>query len=128
MNEVVRNYNSMALVFASVVLTSCSQLIVKWRVIRAGQLPIDLTKKFLFLTSLLSDPWIITGILAAFFAGLSWMAAMTKLELSFAYPFISLSFVLVFVFSAVLFHEAVTTPKVVGMLLIITGIIVTGRG
>ena len=128
MSEVVRNYNAMALVLASVVLTSCSQLIVKWRVTRAGQLPIDLTQKFLFLASLLVDPWIITGILAAFFAGLSWMAAMTKLELSFAYPFISLSFVLVFVFSALLFHEAVTAPKVVGMLLIIAGIIVTGRG
>ena len=75
MSEVVRNYNSMALVLASVVLTSCSQLIVKWRVLRAGQLPIDLTQKFLFLTGLLLDPWIITGILAAFFAGLSWMAA-----------------------------------------------------
>jgi len=53
---------------------------------------------------------------------------MTKLELSFAYPFISLSFVLVFVFSALLFHETVTAPKVVGLLLIIAGIIVTGRG
>lgn len=128
MSEVVRNYNSMALVFASVILTSCSQLIVKWRVIRAGQLPIDLTKKVLFLSGLLLDPWIITGILAAFFAGLSWMAAMTKLQLSFAYPFMSLSFVLVFVFSALLFHETVSAPKVVGMLLIIAGIFVIGRG
>ena len=123
MSEVVRNYNSMALVLASVVLTSCSQLIVKWRVLRAGQLPIDLTQKFLFF-----DPWIITGILAAFFAGLSWMAAMTKLQLSFAYPFMSLSFVLVFVFSALLFHETISAPKVVGMLLIIAGIFVIGRG
>jgi multidrug transporter EmrE-like cation transporter len=118
----------MALVFCSVVLTTCSQLIVKWRVRSAGPLPVELTKKALFLSGLLLDPWIILGILAAFFAGISWMAAMTKLELSFAYPFISLSFVLVFVFSALLFHEAVTAPKVIGMLLIIAGIIVTGRG
>jgi len=118
----------MAFVFCSVVLTACSQLVVKWRVNRAGPLPGELAKKVLFLTGLLVDPWVLTGIFAAFFAGLSWMTAMTKLELSFAYPFISLSFVLVFVFSALLFHETVTAPKVIGMLLIIAGIIVTGRG
>jgi drug/metabolite transporter (DMT)-like permease len=118
----------MALVLFSVVLTTCSQLIVKWRVSLAGLLPVDVTRKALFVMGLLMDPWILVGIFAAFCAGLSWMAAMTRLELSFAYPFISLSFVLVFVFSALLFHETVTVPKVVGMLLIIAGIIVTGRG
>src|SRR5215204_1653875 len=118
----------MALVFCSVLLTTCSQLIVKWRVSRAGPLPVEFPNKALFLMGLLLDPLIITGILAAFFAGLSWMSAMIKLELSFAYPFISLSFVLVFIFSAVLFHETITTPKVLGMLLIIAGIVVIGRG
>ena len=109
-------------------LTSYAQLIVKWRVSRAGALPIDFTQKALFLIGLLFDPFVLTGLLAALLAGLSWMAAMTKLELSFAYPFISLSFVLVIVFSAFLFHETITTPKVLGMLLIIAGIIVIGRG
>jgi drug/metabolite transporter (DMT)-like permease len=89
---------------------------------------VELARKFVFITGLLLDPWIVVGVLAAFLAGLSWMSAMTKLELSFAYPFISLSFVLVFVFSALLFHETVTASKVIGMLLIIAGIIVTGRG
>jgi uncharacterized membrane protein len=40
----------------------------------------------------------------------------------------SLAFVLVLIFSAVLFHEAITAPKVLGMLLIIVGIVVTSRG
>jgi len=68
------------------------------------------------------------GLFAALLAGVCWMAAMTKLELSFAYPFMSLSFVLVFIFSALIFHESITTPKVLGMLLIIAGIVVIGRG
>jgi len=56
------------------------------------------------------------------------MAAMTKLELSYAYPFMSLAFVLVLFLSAILFHEAVTVPKVLGLLLIIAGLIVASRG
>ena len=118
----------MALVFCTIVLTSYAQLIVKWRVRLAGALPVEFTKKAFFLTGLLFDPFVLTGLLAALLAGVSWMAAMTKLELSFAYPFISLSFVLVFVFSALLFHESITAAKVLGMLLIVAGIIVIGRG
>ena len=126
--KTITNYSSLALVFCTVVLTSYVQLIIKWRVSRAGAIPVDFAKKALFLTGLWLDPFVLTALFAAFLAGLSWMAAMTKLELSFAYPFISLSFVLVFVFSALLFHESITAPKVVGMLLIIAGIVVIGRG
>jgi drug/metabolite transporter (DMT)-like permease len=126
--KTIKNFSSMVLVFCTVVLTSYAQLIVKWRVSRAGPLPVALVKKALFLTGLLFDPLVVTGLLAALLAGLSWMAAMTRLELSFAYPFISLSFVLVFIFSAFLFHETITAPKVVGMLFIIAGIIVISRG
>ena len=59
---------------------------------------------------------------------LCWLAAMTKFELSYAYPFMSLAFVLVLVLSALLFHEALTTAKILGVLLIIAGIIVGSRG
>ena len=49
---------------------------------------------------------------------------MTKFELSYAYPFTSVGFVLVLILSAVFFHEAITIPKVIGMVLIVAGIII----
>jgi multidrug transporter EmrE-like cation transporter len=55
------------------------------------------------------------------------MAAMTKFELSYAYPFMSLAFVLVLGLSAVFFQEAITMPKVLGLSLIILGIIIGSR-
>jgi drug/metabolite transporter (DMT)-like permease len=128
MSDTIKRDFSMALIFCTVVLTAYSQLIIKWRVSRAGTLPVDFAKKAVFLTGLFLDPWILTAILGAFFAGLAWMAAMTKLELSYAYPFMSLAFVFVLILSAVLFHEQVTVPKVLGVVLIIAGIIVASRG
>jgi multidrug transporter EmrE-like cation transporter len=124
----IKSYSSIGLVLCAVLLTAYAQLIVKWRVIHAGALPVDFPKKILFLTGMFFDPWVLTGVLGALLASFAWMAAMTKLELSFAYPFMSLSFVLIFVFSALFFHETITTPKILGMLLIIAGIIVMGRG
>jgi multidrug transporter EmrE-like cation transporter len=68
------------------------------------------------------------ALAAALVAAVSWMAAMTRLELSHAYPFMSLSFILVLVFSALLFNEPVTVPKIVGLVLISVGIIVGSQG
>lgn len=115
-------------IFAVVFLTVCGQLILKWQVAKAGPLPLSFPERVTFLLRLVFNPWIIAGLFAGFLAFLSWMAAMTKFELSYAYPFMSLAFVLVLVSSALFFHETVTTAKILGMLLIIAGIIITSRG
>ena len=69
-----------------------------------------------------------SGIGAGFLAFLCWMAALTKFELSYAYPFMSSSFLLVLILSAVFFHEALTLPKVIGVALVMVGIVVGSRG
>jgi multidrug transporter EmrE-like cation transporter len=115
-------------VLGCVLFTVYGQLVVKWRVGKAGALPTAFSQKILFLAGLILSPWVASGIAAGFFALLCWLAAMTKFELSYAYPFMSLAFVLVMIFSVFLFHETVTAPKVLGLLLIMIGIIVTTRG
>ena len=124
----VKNDLSLGLVFFTVMLTVYGQLVVKWRVRQAGALPLNFTKKVVFLADLMLDPWIISGIVAAFLAGLSWMAAMTKFELSYAYPFTSLAFVLVLLLSVVLFHETITAPKLLGVIVVVVGVIIASQG
>jgi multidrug transporter EmrE-like cation transporter len=128
MNEERKPDRFMRLVFLTIVLTVYSQLVIKWRVSRAGAVPADLTQKIVFVAGLLCDPWVITGILATFFSGVFWMLAMTKVDLSYAYPFMGLVFVLVLILSSAFFHEAMTIPKVTGILLVTIGIVVAGRG
>jgi multidrug transporter EmrE-like cation transporter len=111
----------------TVALTVYGQLIVKWQVGRAGDLPDETWSKIEFLLRLAVNPWVISVFVAAAIAALSWMAAMTHLELSRAYPFVGLSFVLVLIFSAVFFDEALTAWKVSGVLLIILGLFVGSR-
>jgi multidrug transporter EmrE-like cation transporter len=117
-----------AYVLGSVLCTVYGQIVVKWQVAKAGALPATLSEKISFLVHLVLNPWIMSGVLAGFFALICWLAAMTKFELSYAYPFMSLAFVIVLILSAVLFHEAVTVPKVLGVVLVMAGIIVASRG
>ena len=115
-------------IFAVIVLTVCGQLILKWQVAKAGVFPRSFRERALFLLRLVLNPWVIGGLFAAFLAFLCWMAALTKFELSYAYPFMSLAFVFVLILSAIFFHETVTMPKMIGVMLIVAGIIIGSRG
>jgi multidrug transporter EmrE-like cation transporter len=102
-----------------------SQMIVKWRVGKAGEFPHDLGHKLEFLANVVFSPWMISAGLAVLIGALAWVAALTQLELSRAYPFVGLTFASVLIFSAVFFSEAITVPKVVGVGLIMAGVIVS---
>ena len=117
-----------AFVGGSILFTVYGQLIVKWQVNKAGALPPSLGEKVAFLIALVLNPWILSAMAAGFGALLCWLAAMTKFELSYAYPFMSLAFVLVLLLSVLLFNEALTVGKVVGVLLVMVGIAIASRG
>jgi drug/metabolite transporter (DMT)-like permease len=117
-----------AYIVGTVLFTVYGQIVLKWRVAKAGALPAVFSHKIFFLLSMIWDPWVLSGIVAGFFAFLCWMAALTEFELSYAYPFMSLSFLLVLVFSTILFQEPLTVSKVVGVGLIVAGIIIGSRG
>ena len=90
-------------VLGSVLCTVFGQIVVKWQVSKAGALPETFSQKIPFLLKLVLNPWVITSMAAGFLALVCWLAAMTKFELSYAYPFMSLAFVLVLILSAILF-------------------------
>jgi drug/metabolite transporter (DMT)-like permease len=117
-----------AYILGTVLFTVYGQIVLKWRVAKAGALPAAFSQTIFFLVSIIWDPWVLSGIVAGFLAFLCWMAALTKFELSYAYPFMSLSFLLVLVLSAILFQEPLTVSKVVGVGLIVAGIIIGSRG
>jgi len=114
-------------IFGTILFTVYGQIILKWRISGVGELPKFFNDKIIFLIKLLFDPWVFSGFFSAFIASFFWMAAMTKFDLSYAYPFMSFAFILVLVLSAFLFNETITWQKLVGLFLITLGIIVTSR-
>lgn len=104
-----------------IVLTVYGQVILKWRMDQIGSLPPGFWPGLRHLLGLLVDPAIVSSFVAAFVASLAWMAAMTRFELSYAYPFTSLNFVAVLVLSVWLLGEQLTVQKVVGIGLIMLG-------
>lgn len=109
---------------ATVVLTVYGQLVFKWQVDEAGEFPDGTGARAGYVLDFLVDPWVISVAITTVLAGVAWALTLTRLELSHAYPFMSLSFVLVLIFSVLLFNEALTTGKTIGIALIGAGLYV----
>ena len=111
----------------TVIFTVYGQLILKWRIVQYGQLPEPITEKVSFLFNALLDPYILSGLISAFIASMFWMAAMTKYDVSYAYPFITAGLTLVTVFMAIfILGESITIYKVSGLILVVLGVAVLG--
>ncbi|OJV42950.1 MAG: hypothetical protein BGO29_07235 [Bacteroidales bacterium 36-12] len=114
-------------IFATLFFTVYGQIVMKWRInILQFTLPQNgIIPKFVALIKLIFDPFIFSGFLSAFVASLFWMAAMSKFEITQAYPFMSLAPAIVFLLGIWLLNENFTWGKVIGLALIIIGTIVT---
>ena len=118
--------NSYFYILFTLLFTVYGQLILKWRLSNLKViLPELVTDKLIYLIKLVLDPFIFSGFIAAFIASLFWMAAMTKFEITHAYPFMSLAPALVFLLGVFVLNETFTMGKVIGLIIIMLGIAIT---
>lgn len=110
----------------TILLTVYGQLILKWQVGVHGHL-LAAPLQPLNLVQLLLKPWVISAFAAAFGASLCWMAAISKMPISRAYPYMAINFFLVALLAAAIFHEQLDGYKVAGTLIIMLGVVVLSR-
>lgn len=112
---------------ATVLLTVYGQIVLRWQVAAAGQPPADVAGRIQFLAELLFQPWVLSAVAATFVAGLAWMLALTRFELSYAYPWMGLNYLLVLFLGVTLFGEQMTWERTVGTLLVVAGLILLAQ-
>ena len=112
----------------TILLTVYGQLVVKWQVSLAEAARGSHGEMMIFLLRLVINPWVLSGFAAAFLASVFWMAALTKFQLSYAYPFVALTFVFVVSAGGLLFGEPITLTKIAGLALIIAGVTLASQG
>ena len=115
-------------VAATVVIAIAGQLVLKWQTDVLGPFPEESGDRARYLADFLLNPWVIGVVVFFGLAVVCWMAALSKLELSRAYPFVAASFVGVMLGSAIFLGESLTAPKLVGAGLIVAGLVVGSQG
>lgn len=116
-------------IFSTLFFTVYGQMILKWR-LTALSFKIPQTgfrDVIISMVSLFLDPFILSGFASAFIASIFWMAAMTKFEITEAYPFMSLAPAIVFLLGVLILGETYTSGKLIGLIIITIGIFVTAK-
>ena len=76
---------------------------------------------------ILSHPRILIGFVSIGIGAVFWLAALARVDLSWAYPLLSLGYILVLVLSALFLGENVSSVRWVGVIVIVVGVILVSR-
>ncbi len=115
-------------IFLTIIFSIASQFLMRWQASNIGSVPQGMTEKFTFLFNMIINPWVFLAFVFTGFSGVMWLLAMSKFELSYAYPFLSFNYVLIFLLAPLLFNETISIFKIIGSLIILLGIVVLFMG
>jgi multidrug transporter EmrE-like cation transporter len=71
---------------------------------------------------LVREKYVVTGLILYVFATLVWLLVLSRAELSYAYPLLSINYVLVLIISKVFFNEEITFLRFFGIILVALGV------
>ena len=115
------------LVFISVAAMTAAQLLLKKGLLFIGQYPQSLSELGPFFSKAYTNGYVISATFLTIITALAWILALSKAELSHIYPFMALSYVLVALFSLLIFKEDVTALRWVGIVVICLGVFLVSR-
>lgn len=74
-----------------------------------------------------TTPAVLAGFILIFGGSLFWLSVLSKMHLSWAYPMLSMSYVIVVFLSALFLNEPITAWRIAGVLTIIAGVFMVYR-
>jgi multidrug transporter EmrE-like cation transporter len=118
---------AVAYILISVVTGAVGQVLLKAGM--AGMGPLVLTTQELasILWRIATNAYVLVGLSIYALSLVFWLTALSRVDLSYAYPFASLSYVVMLIASWRLFGENLSLPRLGGTLLIIVGVLVISR-
>lgn len=111
----------------TIAFTVAGQLAVKKGMLQVGSSPTEIGALPRFVVRAFTNPFVVIGLVCAVAAALTWVVAVSRADLSVAYPFLALATVLVLVFSGLVFGEAVPVQRWIGVLVVVLGLIIATR-
>ena len=79
------------------------------------------------LRALAASPVIWSGLVLFALSAVVWLVVLSRASLSFAYPFASLSYVLILLLGRFVLDEQITQLRLVGVALIVAGVVLVGQ-
>jgi drug/metabolite transporter (DMT)-like permease len=71
-----------------------------------------------------TSPWLLLGLAVFGVSAVAWLAALSRVPLSVAYPFNALGYVVILTVSVLILHERATVLTWVGSLMVVSGLLI----
>ncbi len=118
---------SLVYIFVSVTGAAIGQVLLKQGMKSLGPLTLMWKELPSQLFGMLTNPFVILGLIFFVASTVFWLSALSRVDLSFAYPFASLSYVLMLFASWQFFGEEITPLRLVGTITVALGVILISR-
>jgi multidrug transporter EmrE-like cation transporter len=115
------------LVLAGVLLNAVAQLLLKAGANTVGHFEFTAANAIPVGVKLAMQPPIVGGLACYVVSVVVWVMALSRVEVSIAYPMLSLGYVVNAIAAHYLFGEAVSPMRVAGIFVIILGVIMVAR-
>ncbi len=115
------------LVLAGVLLNAVAQLLLKAGANAVGHFEFTATNAIPVGLKLAMQPPIVGGLACYVVSVVVWIMALSRVEVSIAYPMLSLGYVVNAIAAHYLFGEAVSPMRVAGIFVIIVGVVMVAR-
>jgi drug/metabolite transporter (DMT)-like permease len=79
-------------------------------------------------TTIISNLFVLGGLGLYMLGAALWLGVLARVDVSLAYPFVALGFVLTMILSALLLAETLTPSRIAGTLIIVLGVLILTRG
>lgn len=115
------------LILVSVTLAALAQLTLKYGMNQVRDASGVVQMNAASLRSIATTPAVWAGLFIFGFSAIVWLAVLSRASLSFAYPFASLTYVIILLFDRFLLHDQVPALRWGGVALIMTGIVLVAQ-
>jgi len=112
---------SLALILFTVTTNATAQILLKRGMLSVGPLAFAADQAFASATKVLFNPWVLLGLVTFGISMLSHLVVLSRVDLSFAYPFLSLAYIIVAGYAFFIFGENVGPIRLIGYGLICAG-------
>ncbi len=118
---------SFSLVLCGVLLNAAAQLLLKAGTNQVGAFDFSAHNIPSVGMQLAFEPHIVGGLLCYVVSVVVWIMALSRVEVSIAYPMLSIGYVVNAIAAWYLFGEAVTPIRLAGIAIIILGVVIVAR-
>ena len=116
-----------ALVMTGVLLNAVAQLALKASVSDTGIINLDPQSMWASAGSLIGNIWLWLGLVCYAISVVVWILALSRVDVSIAYPMLSIGYVVNAVAAWQLFDEPMVPGRIIGIGIIIIGVYVLAR-